>query len=306
MNNLINQSTALVPHRLRVAILGTGKIGIDLMFKIRRSHVLECVLVAGRNSGGPGLEAARAQGVQTSDKGIDAILEAANHIDIVFDATSAVAHLRHWDMLKNTRIRVVDMTPSQIESAFVPAVNLITADTARHVNMISCGGQSSIPIINAISDVVDSIEYVEVVSSIASKSAGAATRINIDEYIHTTERGILQFSKAKKSKVILILNPAEPPINMQTSISCQIEEPRMHQIEQAVKERVKTIQAYVPGYKLLIEPKQIEKNRVITMVKVVGLGDYLPSYAGNLDIINAAAVAAAERMAMHPILASGQ
>lgn len=281
----------------RVAILGTGKIGLDLLFKVKRSPLLSCVLVAGRNAESAGLSLARDHGINISDQGINSIMEMSGSIDILFDATSALAHIHHWELLKSTKIKVIDLTPSKIERPIVPAVNLVDADSINHVNMISCGGQSSIPIVNAISEAAGNFEYAEVVSSIASKSAGAATRVNIDEYIHTTERGILSFSKASRSKVILILNPAEPPISMQTSISCQIDNPPMDKIIDAVRRRVKVIQDYVPGYELLIEPKQIERNRVITMVKVVGLGDFLPKYAGNLDIINSAAIAVAERMA---------
>ncbi|MCX6733039.1 MAG: acetaldehyde dehydrogenase (acetylating) [Candidatus Roizmanbacteria bacterium] len=286
-----------LPRPARVAILGTGKIGIDLLFKIGRSQFLKCVLVAGRNNESSGLEIARQKGVPSSGMGIDAILNHIDEIDIVFDATSAAAHVRHWDALKATTAKVIDMTPSKLGKAIVPAVNLSEAVLERHINMISCGGQSSIPIINAVSAIVENIEYVEVVSSISSKSAGAATRINLDEYIHTTEHGILSFSRAKHAKVILILNPAEPPVHMQTTISFQLENPPIADIVSAVRTRVQSVQQYVPGYDLLIEPKQIESNRVVAMIKVVGQGDYLPKYAGNLDIINCAAVAAAEIMA---------
>lgn len=281
----------------RVAILGTGKIGIDLLFKIQRSEHLRCVLVAGRNPESAGLKIAKQQDVETSDKGLDAALERERGIDILFDATSALAHIRHWELLKNTSIKVVDMTPSKLGDAIIPAVNLADAESVNHINMVSCGGQSSIPVVNAVSGVVKELASVEIVSSIASKSAGPATRLNLDEYIHTTERGLLRFSSAGKSKVILILNPAEPPVDMQTTIWCQIENPPMEAITTAVKNRVEAIKRYVPGYELLVEPTQTEANRIVMMIKVVGLGDYLPKFAGNLDIINCAAVAAAEKMA---------
>lgn len=281
----------------RIAILGSGKIGLDLMFKIGRSSQLSCVLVAGREDTSAGLDIARRLGVEVSGNGIDSILKNIDDIDIVVDATSASAHAIHWKALQNTHVKVIDMTPSKLGKAIIPSVNLAEIGDAQNVNMISCGGQSSIPIINAVSNVVGHIEYVEVVSSIASKSAGAATRINLDEYIDTTEQGMLSFSRAKTGKVILILNPAEPPVNMQTTISFQINDPHMASISAAVHARVVEVQRYVPGYGLLIEPKQIESNRVVVMIKVVGQGDYLPKYAGNLDIINCAAVAVAENMA---------
>ena len=281
--------------KINVAIIGTGKIGIDLLFKIRRSEILKCILVTGRSEDSEGLKIAKQLGVPVSTKGIDAVLENGN-IDIIFDATSAAAHIKHWEIIKDTSIGMIDMTPSKLGKSVIPAVNILEAAALQHINMISCGGQSSIPIINAVSGVVDSIDYVELVSSISSKSAGAATRVNLDEYIDNTERAILDFSKAKRSKVILILNPAEPPVNMQTSISFQIKNPPMDLIIRSVKSRVESVRKYVPGYELLFEPKQVDENRIVVMVKVEGAGDYLPKYAGNLDIINCAAVAVAEVM----------
>lgn len=281
--------------KINVAIIGTGKIGIDLLFKIGRSKALTCALVSGRSANSDGLKIARELGIPTSIYGIDGILECGN-IDIIFDATSAAAHIKHWELIEKTGIGMIDMTPSKIGKSVVPAVNILEAKVFQHVNMISCGGQSSIPIINAVSGVVNEIEYVELVSSISSKSAGSATRVNLDEYIDNTELAILEFSKAKRSKVILILNPAEPSVNMQTSISFQIQNPPMDLIIEAVKEMVETVRQYVPGYELLFEPKQVDENRVVVMLKVEGAGDYLPKYAGNLDIINCAAVVVAEVM----------
>lgn len=282
-------------NMINVAIIGTGKIGIDLLFKIRRSKMLNCVLVSGRSEASEGLRIAKELGVEVSAKGIDAVIENGD-IDIIFDATSAAAHIKHWDIIKNMNIGMIDMTPSKLGKSIIPAVNILEVQALKNINMISCGGQSSIPIINAISEVVSAIDYVELVSSISSKSAGAATRVNLDEYIDNTERAILEFSKAKRSKVILILNPAEPPVNMQTSISFQINNPPMDLIIRSVKDRVALVRKYVPGYNLLFEPKQVDENKVLVMLKVEGAGDYLPKYAGNLDIINCAAVAAAEIM----------
>ncbi len=283
--------------KLNVAFLGSGMIGIDLLIKAMRSKYLNCILVAGRNLDSKGMIGAKKIGVQISDRGIDAILDRADEIDLVFDATSAMAHLEHWAVLKDTNIKVVDMTPSKVGHAIVPAANLSEIYKHQNVNMISCGGQTSIPISCAVSEVVDEIDYIEIVSSIASKSAGAATRANLDEYIHATEKGLISFSSAKKSKVILILNPAEPPVNMQTTVSFLIKNPDMQKITATVKNWVKKVQKYVPDYELLIGPVEVEEGRVLVMVKTVGLGDYLPSYAGNLDIINCAALAVAEMTA---------
>lgn len=281
--------------KINVAIIGTGKIGIDLLYKISRSKILSCILFAGRNSDSDGLKIAQQLGVPISDKGIESILQLKD-VDIVFDATSAQAHIDHWQKLRDRKVGVIDMTPSRLGASVVPAVNMSDILTLQHINMISCGGQSSIPVINAVSEVVKQIKYVELVSSISSKSAGSATRINLDEYIHSTESAILEFSKAQKSKVILILNPAEPPVNMQTTISFQIKDPQMDLISEAVKARVNKVRQYVPGYELLLEPRQVDDDRVVVMLKVEGAGDYLPKYAGNLDIINCAAVAVAEVM----------
>lgn len=285
-------------YKKRVAIIGTGKIGIDLLYKIRRSDHLHCDLVVGRNRESEGIKVAESLDLPVSVNGIDDIVARTSEIDILFDATSALSHIEHWNRLQDTGIRVVDMTPSHVGVSVIPPVNLDAADTEMNVNMISCGGQSSIPIVAAVSDVVNQIDYVEVVSSIASKSAGPATRLNLDEYVATTERGVSGFSKTKSSKVILILNPATPPVYMQTTISFMINDPPMDLITQSVDQRAKEIQSYVPGYEVIIRPQQIDNKRVMVMVKVTGSGDYLPKFAGNLDIINCAAVAVAERMAL--------
>lgn len=282
--------------KTNVAIVGTGKIGIDLLYKVNRSEYLDCVLVSGRRATSEGLDIAKKMGVLTSDRGIDAVLEMSD-VDIIFDATSAMAHLKHRQLVDKTGIKLIDMTPSKFGRSVVPAVNIQDALSSQFVSMISCGGQSGVPIIDAISSVVNEIEYIELVSSIASKSAGAATRENLDEYIDNTERAILEFSKASRCKVILILNPADPPVSMKTSISFKIDNPPMGLIVESVRNRVEVVKRYMPGYELLIEPKQIDDSRVVVMLQVTGAGDYFAEYAGNLDIINCSAVAAAEVMA---------
>ncbi len=280
----------------KVAIIGSGNIGIDLLIKILRSDSLECILVAGKDYSSKGMQIAKKKGVNISDKSISAIMKIKNELDVVFDATSATAHLKHSKYLKKTNIKVIDMTPSGVGEAVVPVINRNKLHKSNNVNMITCGGQASLPIINAISNVAKEINYIEVVSSIASKSAGPATRANIDEYITSTENAIKIFSKAKKSKVILILNPAIPPINMQTSISLVMTNPDMEQIKKSVRHIITEVKKYVPGYEIILEPTEVDKGRVIVMVKTTGLGDYLPSYAGNLDIINSAAIALAEKL----------
>jgi len=288
----------LAKHKTRVAILGTGNIGTDLLIKVMRSDVLECALFVGRNLRSDGMQKASQMGAPISDRGIAAILQHADEIDIVFDATSAAAHSEHWPVLQNLGKTVIDLTPAKLGQMCVPAINTeqIFENGAQNINMITCGGQSSVPIAYAIAAVQGDIEYIEVASSIASRSAGPATRANLDEYIETTEQALIKFSRAAKAKAILILNPARPPIDMQTTIYAKIRNPDMAAIRAAINESVERIQRYVPGYQLIVPPT-IEGGKVMTTVKVLGNGDYLPRYAGNLDIINCAAVCVAERIA---------
>lgn len=285
-------------QKTRVAILGTGNIGTDLLIKSMRSDVLECVLFVGRNLRSDGLQKASQLGVPISDRGLEAIVQQAHVIDIVFDATSAAAHMEHWPVLQQLGMTVIDMTPAKIGELCVPAINTkkIIESRVLNINMSTCGGQASVPIASAISAVQDDIDYIEVASSIASRSAGPATRANLDEYIETTEQTLIKFSCAKHAKAILILNPASPPIDMQTTIYAKIKDPDLHAIRASVEAMMKRIKLYVPGYQLIVPPT-IEGGKVMTTVKVLGNGDYLPRYAGNLDIINCAAIGIAECIA---------
>jgi len=284
--------------KLRCAILGTGNIGTDLLIKVMRSSWLECTLFVGRNFRSDGMQKASSLGVNISDQGIDAIVKQADQIDLVFDATSAAAHMEHWPVFQRLEKTVIDMTPAKLGLFCVPAINSreIFDSGTRNINMITCGGQASIPIASAIAAVHTDIEYIEAASSIASRSAGPATRANLDEYIETTEDALLQWSGAKKAKAILILNPASPPIDMQTTIYAKIPNPDILAIRASVDEMMQRISMYVPGYQLIVPPT-LEFGRVITTVKVLGNGDYLPKYAGNLDIINCAAIGVAEAVA---------
>lgn len=278
--------------------MGTGNIGTDLLIKVLRSTYLECTLFAGRNLNSPGMINAKSQGVKVSDRGIDAILENEKDCDIVFDATSARDHMRHWPLLDKLGKIVIDMTPSRVGRMNVPAVDLQNCVNYQNVNMISCGGQASIPVAYVIGQTHPDLDYIEVVSSIASKSAGPGTRINIDEYVETTEEALRFYSGCKRSKTILILNPAEPCVHMQTTISAKVKEPNLPELQRRFDEMVKKIQTYVPGYRSIVPPTW-ETNRIVVSIRVAGLGDYLPVYAGNLDIINCAAIATAEEYARH-------
>jgi acetaldehyde dehydrogenase (acetylating) len=285
-------------RKVKVAIIGTGNIGTDLMIKTMRSDSLVCSLFTGRNFNSAGMKKAAALGVQISDRGVEAIANQPNICDIVFDATSAQAHQEHWPILRKLGKTVIDMTPAKLGKFCVPAIHELTADTsdARNINMITCGGQASVPIAYAISKVHPEIEYIEVASSIASRSAGPATRHNLDEYIETTELALTQFSSAKRAKAILILNPATPPIDMQTTIYAKVENPHIEDITHHVNQMVEKLKLYVPGYELILPPTYQSKC-VVTTIKVRGNGDYLPQYAGNLDIINCAAIAVAQSLA---------
>ncbi len=282
--------------KYRIAILGSGNIGTDLLIKIQRSNNLECVAFIGRSQNSRDMLKAIEMGVTSSDKSINYIINHPSEIDLVFDATSAKDHKLHAPIFKKLGVRCIDLTPAKIGPMCVPSVNSKECLNEANINMISCGGQASIPIAKALSRIHKNIEYIEVVSSIASRSAGPATRLNLDEYIKTTEVGVKHFSGAKKTKAILVLNPAVPSIDMKTTILAKIDNPNMKAIKLEVAIMTKKIQAYVPGYELVLAPL-FENNRVVVMFKVRGLGDYLPEYAGNLDIINCAAIAMAEEYA---------
>lgn len=286
------------PKKLKIAIIGTGNIGTDLMVKVMRSEHLTCTLFAGRNFNSAGMKRANVLGVSISDRDIEAIVNDPTICDVVFDCTSAHAHTEHWAILNRLGKIVIDMTPAKLGELCIPAINATEclATGARNINMITCGGQSSIPIAYAIAQVQPDIDYVEVASSIASRSAGPATRHNLDEYIETTQEALQRFSGARHAKAILILNPANPPIDMQTTIYAKIANPDMPAIQTSVATMVEKLKQYVPGYQLIVAPT-LEGGKVITTIKVLGAGDYLPQYAGNLDIINCAAIAMAERIA---------
>lgn len=283
-------------QKLKVAILGTGNIGTDLLMKIMRSNYIECSLFAGRNLNSKGMSKALSLGIPLSDKGIDAFIENPNCCDLVFDATSASSHIEHAPIFAKLGILAIDMTPAKIGILTIPAVNLNEAITTTNVNMITCGGQASIPIAYAISQTIKKIEYIEVVSTISSKSAGPGTRINIDEYIETTEKALSKFTNCDNVKSILNLNPAVPQIDMNTTIYVQVEKPDMKAVEIAINAMLDKIKQYVPGYNIVLGPVY-DNGKIVVTIKVQGMGDYLPKYAGNLDIINCAAIAVAEEFA---------
>lgn len=283
-------------NTLRAAVLGSGNIGTDLAIKLQQSPLLECSALIGRSLASAGLARAQSLGIPVSAAGVRHILDAPDAFDIVFDATSAAAHHEHAPLLEGAGLLVIDLTPAKRGPLCVPSVNLAASLDSRNVNMITCGGQASSPIAHALGQTHDDIDYVEVVSSIASRSAGPATRQNLDEYIHTTEAALKLFSGARRTKAILNLNPAVPCINMQTTVFAKVANPDIAAFTQKLEAMVREIQRYIPGYELIVAPR-LDDGRIVTMVRVIGRGDYLPAYAGNLDIINCAAIAVGEAYA---------
>lgn len=279
--------------RIKVAVIGPGNIGSDLMYKILRSRYLKMELMAGIVES-EGIKRARALGIRTTTEGIKPVLEDKS-IKIVFDATGAKHHLQHAPLLKEAGKIAIDLTPAAVGPYVVPPVNLKDLYEAPNLNMVTCGGQATVPIVYAINKAAGA-RYAEIVAAIASKSAGPGTRQNIDEFTQTTAKALCAIGGAKKGKAIIILNPAEPPIIMTNTIYVEVENPDEKAIREAVFRMVKEVQSYVPGYRLRVPPI-LDGHKVTTIIEVEGAGDFLPKYAGNLDIITAAAVAVAEKLA---------
>jgi acetaldehyde dehydrogenase (acetylating) len=280
--------------KLKAAILGPGNIGIDLMMKIFKRNRLELVMMAGIDPNSYGLKLAKEKGVKTSLEGVQGILKEGN-IDIVFDATGARPHRMHAPLLKEAGIFAIDLTPAAVGPYCVPSVNMVTDSSIDNVNMVTCGGQATIPIVYAINRVAP-VEYAEIVATLASKSAGPGTRQNIDEFTETTSSALVKVGGAKRSKAIIILNPAEPPLMMRNTIYCKCDVSRIEEIIKSVNKMVAEVKKYVPGYHLKVAP-YADGDHVVAMVEVEGAGDYLPKYSGNLDIITSAAVTVGERYA---------
>ncbi len=292
--------------KAKAAILGSGNIGTDLMIKLQeRSQVLEPAMVVGIDPDSEGLSLARRRGVKTTHRGLQGLLEdeVFEEVEIVFDATSAAAHLEHAPILKRENKIVVDLTPAAVGPFVVPVANLEEHVDVSNVNMVTCGGQATIPVVWAVSQLTK-VYYAEIVASIASKSAGPGTRANIDEFTVTTARGIEEVGGAEQGKAIIILNPAEPPLIMRDTVHVFFEEAPREEVMAAIEEVVAQVAEYVPGYRLvqppvfeshLTEPLfipgrgELRGTRVTVLLEVEGAGDYLPAYAGNLDIMTAAA-----------------
>jgi acetaldehyde dehydrogenase len=297
------------------AIVGSGNIGTDLMVKIiERSEVLEMGLLVGIDPESDGLARAKARGIDTTAKGIDGLMEHPrfDEVAVVFDATSAKAHLHHAKLLDERGKKLVDLTPAAVGPYVVPVANLeehLGKSDVSNLNMVTCGGQATIPIVWAVSQVA-TVHYAEIVASISSRSAGPGTRANIDEFTETTARGLEVVGGAERGKAIIVLNPAEPPLIMRDTVYCLAEGGSEEEIARSVKDVVEKVRAYVPGYRLVQDPVFEEVTdlympgqgrrsgtKVTVLLEVEGAGDYLPNYAGNLDIMTSAALAVGERMA---------
>ncbi len=308
--------------RVPVAIIGSGNIGTDLMIKVlRTSKHLSMGALVGIEATSDGLARAQRMGVPTTDKGIEGLTRLANFKDIriTFDATSAGAHAKHNEVLQKHGIQVVDLTPAAIGPYVVPVVNLDENLASPNINMVTCGGQATIPMVRAVSRIAK-VHYGEIVSSIASKSAGPGTRANIDEFTETTARGIVKVGGAARGKALIVMNPAEPPLIMRNTVFCLAEaDADEAAINASIKDMVSKVQAYVPGYRLKQDVQfdripagkplnipglgKLHGLKISIFLEVEGAAHYLPAYAGNLDIMTSAAMATAERLAITKLAA---
>lgn len=286
--------------KLKAAIIGPGNIGTDLLMKMQRSEWIEPVWMVGIDPESEGLKRAGEMGIKTTAEGVDGLLPHVleDDIRVAFDATSAYVHAENSRKLNELGVIMVDLTPAAIGPFCVPPVNL--ADHAKNlemnVNMVTCGGQATIPMVAAVSQ-VQAVEYGEIIATVSSRSVGPGTRKNIDEFTRTTAGAVEKVGGAQKGKAIIIINPAEPPLIMRDTVHCLVEgEPDQAAITESVHAMVKEVQKYVPGYRLVNGPV-FDGKRVSMFMEVEGLGDFLPKYAGNLDIMTAAGLRTAEMFA---------
>ena len=287
-------------QKIKCALIGPGNIGTDLLAKLQRSPVLEPVWMVGIDPESDGLKRAREMGIKTTHEGVDGLVPhmKADGVQIVFDATSAYVHAENSRKVNAQGALMIDLTPAAIGPFCVPPVNLKehVGKAEMNVNMVTCGGQATIPMVAAVSR-VQPVSYGEIVATVSSRSAGPGTRKNIDEFTRTTAGAIERVGGAKKGKAIIIINPADPPLIMRDTVHCLVEgEPDRAAITQSIHDMLAEVQKYVPGYKLVNGPV-FDGNRVSVFLEVEGLGDYLPKYAGNLDIMTAAAARTAEMFA---------
>lgn len=293
----------LVSSRPTAAVVGTGNIGTDLVHKLLRSDALELRYVVGIDPESEGLRRARQLGLEVSAEGVDWLLARPQLPDLVFEATSAHVHLANAPRYEAAGIRAVDLTPAATGPYVVPTVNLDDHLAEPNVNLVTCGGQATIPMVHAVSRVTP-VAYAEIVATVASRSAGPGTRSNIDEFTRTTASAVEALGGAERGKAIIVLNPAEPPLTMRDTIFCSLEpDADADAVTASIEQVVAEVQEYVPGYRLLSAP-QVEREvtpdgrgRVATFIEVEGAGDFLPPYSGNLDIMTAAAARVGDEIA---------
>lgn len=286
--------------KLKAAIIGPGNIGTDLLMKMLRSEWVEPVWMVGIDPESDGLKRAQEMGIKTTAEGVDGLLPhvIADDIRIAFDATSAYIHAENSRKLNELGVIMVDLTPAAIGPYCIPPVNLVqhAKELEMNVNMVTCGGQATIPMVAAVSQ-VQAVEYGEIIATVSSRSVGPGTRKNIDEFTRTTANAVEKVGGAETGKAIIIINPAEPPLMMRDTVHCLTKEaPNQEAITASVHQMVKEVQKYVPGYRLVNGPV-FDGNRVSVFLEVEGLGDYLPKYSGNLDIMTAAGLRTAEMFA---------
>jgi acetaldehyde dehydrogenase len=289
---------------LVAAIVGPGNIGIDLLAKLERSTCIDVRYMVGVDEASEGLAIAARKGVEASAGGVPWLLSRPELPDLVFEATSAGAHLVNAPLYADAGIRAVDLTPAMVGPLVCPAVNIDAHLDAWNTNMITCGGQATIPVVHAVSRVA-TVDYAEIVASIASRSAGPGTRANIDEFTQTTARAVAEVGGAGRGKAIIILNPVDPPMLMRDTVFCSLpEEVDRDAVGESIAQMVAEVQTYVPGYRMVAEPQFDDpredwggRGRVAVFLEVEGNGDYLPPFAGNLDIMTSAAVRVGERIA---------
>jgi acetaldehyde/propanal dehydrogenase len=287
-------------NKIKAAIIGPGNIGTDLLMKAMRSEYVEPVWMVGVDPDSPGLARAQEMGLKTTSEGVDGMLPSMREdgVQLCFDATSAYVHAENSRKVNEQGAVMIDLTPAAIGPFCVPPVNLsdAVAEKAMNVNMVTCGGQATIPLVAAVSR-VQKVSYGEIVATVSSKSAGPGTRKNIDEFTRTTSRGIEIVGGAESGKAIIVINPAEPPLIMRDTVHClTVDEPDQEAIIQSVNDMIVEVQKYVPGYTLKNGPV-FDGKRVSIYMEVEGLGDFLPRYAGNLDIMTAAGLRTAEMYA---------
>lgn len=290
--------------KIKCAIIGPGNIGTDLLYKLKRSELLEPVWMVGIDATSEGLARARDMGLKTTDQGVDGLVPHVleDGVQIAFDATSAYVHAENSRKLNELGVLMVDLTPAAIGGLCVPPVNLEghAHASAMNVNMISCAGQATIPMVNAVAR-VQPVGYAEIVATVSSKSIGPGTRANLDEFTYTTSNAVCKVGGARTGKALVIINPADPPIIMRNTIYCMCDdEPDQDKIRTSVLDMLAQVQKYVPGYRLVNGPV-FDSKKVSVFMEVAGLGDFLPTYAGNLDIMTAAAARTAEMFAQEII-----